>query len=199
MLVTILLVGDIMTGRGIDQVLSYSCSPELHESYVRSAYDYVELAENASGSISKPVTYSYVWGDALPVFWDPSVNVRIANLETSITTSADYWKGKGIHYRMHPKNITCLTASGVDCYTLANNHVLDWGQAGLEQTLESLRIAAVAFAGGGKNIVEAASPAIIEIADQGRVVVFAIGVESSGITKSWGATIRSPCPSTIRL
>jgi poly-gamma-glutamate capsule biosynthesis protein CapA/YwtB (metallophosphatase superfamily) len=44
--------------------------------------------------------------------------------------SDDYWKGKGIHYRMHPDN-----AAHIDCCVLANNHVLDYGDAGLLETV----------------------------------------------------------------
>ena len=41
--------------------------PVIYESYLRSAYGYVELAEKTNGFISKPVVYSYIWGDALAV------------------------------------------------------------------------------------------------------------------------------------
>jgi poly-gamma-glutamate capsule biosynthesis protein CapA/YwtB (metallophosphatase superfamily) len=43
----IFLCGDLMTGRGIDQVLPDPCDPLIHESYVKSAADYVRLAEEA--------------------------------------------------------------------------------------------------------------------------------------------------------
>ncbi|HEX5285407.1 MAG TPA: hypothetical protein VFW43_00615, partial [Polaromonas sp.] len=35
-----------MTGRGVDQILPHPCKPNLYEPYVRSALDYVQLAEN---------------------------------------------------------------------------------------------------------------------------------------------------------
>ncbi len=43
--IRLFLCGDVMTGRGIDQVLPYPCDPVLHERYVDSALDYVRLAE----------------------------------------------------------------------------------------------------------------------------------------------------------
>ena len=55
-LVRIFLCGDVMTGRGIDQVLPHPCEPELREDYVRSAMEYVRLAEAANGPIPRPVT-----------------------------------------------------------------------------------------------------------------------------------------------
>ena len=84
-----------------------------------------------------------------------SPDLRIINLETSVTSSNDYWKGKGINYRMHPRNIPCLTAANIDGCTLANNHVLDWGYAGLKETLATLKQAHIKTAGAGANIKEA--------------------------------------------
>ena len=57
---TLCLVGDVMLGRGIDQVLPYPGDPHLHEPYVASAREYVALAERAHGDILKPVAFSYV-------------------------------------------------------------------------------------------------------------------------------------------
>jgi hypothetical protein len=64
-LLTLFLCGDVMTGRGVDQVLPHAGNPILYEQYMKSAAGYVELAEDANGSIPKPVEYSYIWGDAL--------------------------------------------------------------------------------------------------------------------------------------
>ncbi len=127
-----------MTGRGIDQILPRPCSPELYEGHVRDARDYVRLAERANGSIPKPVAPGYIWGDALEELGRVAPDLRIVNLETSITRHAHPWPGKGIHYRMHPDNATCLQAGGIHCCTLANNHVLDWGYPGLAETCQVL-------------------------------------------------------------
>ena len=75
-----------MTGRGIDQILPHPCDPVLHERSANDARDYVELAERAYGPISKPVDYAYVWGDVLDEWHRMAPDVRIVNLETSITT-----------------------------------------------------------------------------------------------------------------
>lgn len=60
--VILFLCGDVMTGRGIDQILPQRVSPRLYESCVRSALDYVALAEEANGPIPKPVPYAYIPG-----------------------------------------------------------------------------------------------------------------------------------------
>src|SRR5207249_4337388 len=121
--------------------------------------DYVALAERCNGPIPRPVDDTYVWGDALAELARAGTDVRIVNLETSITSSAAAWPGKGIHYRMHPRNVGCLTAAGLDCCCLANNHVLDWGHAGLAETLRTLDEAGVARPGAGASAAEASAPA----------------------------------------
>jgi len=49
------LSGDVMLGRGIDQVLPHPVPPHLFEPYLRSALGYVELAERASGALPRLV------------------------------------------------------------------------------------------------------------------------------------------------
>ena len=150
--VTLFLCGDVMTGRGLDQVFPQSSDPRLHEPYVRSALQYVELAEAQNGPIPAPVDHAYPWGDALGELGRAAPDARIINLETSVTTSDRQWRGKGIHYRMHPANISCITAAGIDCCVLANNHVIDWGFDGLRETLEVLQTAGLETAGAGSGV-----------------------------------------------
>ena len=185
--ITLLLCGDVMTGRGIDQILPHPSDPILHEPSMSSAIGYVNLAEMANGPIAKPVDFSYIWGDALQVLERIGPDVRIINLETSVTTSGDYWRGKGINYRMHPNNISCLSAAKLDCCVLANNHVMDWGDGGVTETLETLDKAGIKRAGAGRNDQEAQAPAIMECAGRGRVLVYACGSTTGGIPRSWGA------------
>jgi len=185
--ITLFLTGDVMAGRGIDQILAHPSLPELHEPYVKNATTYIELAEERHGPILKPVSDDYIWGEALSILNKIHPDLRIINLETTITTSND-WEEKGINYRMHPKNIGCLTAANIDCCVLANNHSLDWGRAGLIETLETLSNANIKAVGAGKTVVEAQAPAIFPILNKGRVIVFSLGDPSSGIPKSWAAT-----------
>lgn len=188
MSVTLFLCGDVMTGRGIDQILPHPGKPHLYESYVRSALGYVELAEGATGAIARPANFAYVWGDALAAFAHERPAARIVNLETAVTASEKAWPGKEIHYRMHPANVPCLSAAGLDCCVLANNHMLDWGRSGLAETLATLRQAGLRTAGAGCDQVEAAAPASIALEGAGRVLVFAYGMESSGVPPEWAAT-----------
>ncbi len=190
-LVTLFLCGDVMTGRGIDQVLPHPCDPRLRESYVTSALGYVELAEAAHGPIPRPMDFAHVWGDALPELDRLRPDCRIVNLETSVTRSEDC-APKGINYRMAPENVPCLAAAGIDCCVLANNHVLDWGPAGLLETLATLDRASIASAGAGRDLERAAAPAELPLAGGGRVLVFAFGSITSGIPADWAAAPARP-------
>jgi len=189
------LCGDVMTGRGIDQVLPHASKPEIHESYVKTALGYVELAEQVHGPIRRPVGFDYVWGDALVELETRSPDLRVVNLETSVTTSDDA-APKGINYRMHPANVPCLRAAAVDCCVLANNHVLDWGVGGLLETLGALRGAGLATAGAGRDLEEAERPAVLEAAET-RLLVFGFGVPSSGIPPDWTAREGRPGVSVL--
>ena len=184
------LCGDVMPGRGIDQILPHPCDPALHESYVRSALGYVALAEAVNGPIRRPVDPEYIWGVALDELRQLRPDARIVNLETSITRSDD-WAAKGINYRMSPQNAACLSAAAIDCCVLANNHVLDWGQAGLRETLATLERLQIKTAGAGPSSEKAVAPAVLNIAGKGRILVFSMASATSGIPASWSATARS--------
>lgn len=189
--VRLFLCGDVMTGRGIDQVLQHPCDPRLHESYVESALEYVALAEAAHGPIPRGVAPSYVWGAALDELKSSRPDARIVNLETSVTRSEDH-APKGINYRISPENAACLPAFGIDCCVLANNHLLDWGRAGLLETLDTLQRLKIKAAGAGRNLREAAAPAVIEIAGMGRVLVFSLALPESGVPWKWAAGPETP-------
>ncbi len=185
----VVLAGDVMTGRGIDQILPHPSSPELFEDYLRDARDYVELAERHSGPIARPVSFAYPWGEALAEL--RRADVRIVNLETSVTSSSDAWPDKGINYRMSPENVGCLTAARVDVAVLANNHVLDWGRAGLDETLAVLHAAGIRTAGAGHTREESESIATCAHGPR-RVLVAAAAERGSGVPRSWQATDQAP-------
>jgi poly-gamma-glutamate synthesis protein (capsule biosynthesis protein) len=138
------------------------------------------------------VDFADIWGDALEALEHLRPDIRLINLETAITASNAPWPGKGIHYRMHPRNLPAISAAGIHCCSLANNHVLDWGHAGLAETLKSLHHAGIATAGAGKSLEEACAPAILDVPHKGRVIVLALAHRSSGVPRSWAAQPKWP-------
>jgi len=129
-------------------------------------------------------------------------SAKIINLETSITTHNKPWAGKGINYRMHPKNVEVLKTAGIDFCSLANNHTLDWEHAGLIETINTLQKLGISFSGAGINEIEAATPASLPL-QKGKIIVMAYGAKSSGIPKSWEAKENVPglnmLPETVEL
>jgi poly-gamma-glutamate capsule biosynthesis protein CapA/YwtB (metallophosphatase superfamily) len=190
--VVVFVTGDVMTGRGIDQILRHPCDPTLREPVVSDARTYVRLAERTNGPIPAPVDPAWPWGDALALVNEANPDIRLLNLETSVTTSSEFAPRKAIHYRMHPDNIGCLTVIKPDVCALANNHVLDFGYQGLLETVRVLAGAQIRCAGAGLDVIEAERPAIVDVGDGTRAVIASIGATSSGIPPRWAATGRRP-------
>lgn len=182
----LVLAGDVMTGRGVDQVLPHPGDPRLHERWVADARTYVHLAEQRNGAVPRPVDPRWPWGETLEVMDAFGPAVRVMNLETSVTTCDEVAEGKAVHYRMSPDNVACLTAAGADLWTLANNHLLDHGVAGLRETLEALRSAGLRYAGAGLDEAGAWEPAAVGPPGH-RVVVCSVGHASSGVPSRWAA------------
>lgn len=181
------LAGDVMTARGIDSVLPYPGDPRLYEDYVKHAGVYVRLAERLNGPIPLPVDFTYVWGAALDEFELRQPHARIINLETAVSRRGRP-EQKGINYRMSPENFPAISAAGIDCCVLANNHVLDWGPAGLADTLDTLSSNGMCSAGAGHNRQSAEAPAVLPQPGGRRLLVFGLGVPDSGIPLDWAAT-----------
>ncbi|MER6073346.1 CapA family protein [Streptomyces sp. NPDC001817] len=190
--VTLFLCGDVMLGRGVDQILPHPGSPVLREGYVTDARSYVELAEAVSGPIPAPVDPAWPWGEALGLLDEVAPDARIVNLETAVTRSDAFMPGKAVHYRMHPANLPALTVARPDVCVLSNNHVLDFGRPGLAETLDALAGAGLRAVGAGRTAEEAYAPVTVPVGPGRRVLVHALGALSSGIPPDWAATTDLP-------
>lgn len=108
-----------------------------------------------------------------------------------MTLSEEAWP-KGINYRMNPANVGCLRAAKLDVCVLANNHLLDYGEPGLVESLETLTSAGFKVVGAGRNQDEALRPARVPLPGGADLVVFAFGSETSGVPANWAATADRP-------
>lgn len=189
---TLFLCGDVMTGRGVDQILPHPGDPALWEPAVTDARNYVRLAERANGPIPAPVDYAWPWGDALTVLDDVAPDARILNLETAVTAHGAFAPGKAVHYRMHPDNLGCLTVARPDVCVLANNHILDYGPTGLADTLRALTAAGIQPVGAGHNADKAKQPAVLGLTENRQIVIAAAAMTSSGVPRRWAATATRP-------
>lgn len=182
----IMLTGDVMLGRGINQILPYPSPAALHERCARSALLYVSLVEKRNGAVPLSVAHDYVWGDLLADLAVRTTDARIVNLQTAVTR-AETPAQKGICYRMNPAGLAVLRPLAIDCCVLANNHALDWEREGLLETLDARASAVVKTAGAGHDDFEARAPAILPIFSKGRVLVHGLADASSGFPHHWAA------------
>jgi poly-gamma-glutamate synthesis protein (capsule biosynthesis protein) len=190
--VTVLLGGDVMLGRGVDQILPHPGEPELREPHMRDARGYVRLAEHANGPIPRPADWGWPWGEVLAVLDDAAPDVRLINLETTITDDGHFADRKPVCYRMHPDNLPTLTALRPDVCALANNHILDFGYQGLTDTVAALARAGIQGAGAGADLPTARRPAVVGVHDEHRVLISSVAMTSAGVPESWAASWHRP-------
>ena len=103
------------------------------------------------------------WGNTLPIL--RRADAVIANLEGPITTHGERWQGswKMFHFKADPAAVDILRAGNVRFVNLANNHILDYGERGLLDTLQALGGAGIAHAGAGRTLAEASAPRLLDI------------------------------------
>lgn len=103
------------------------------------------------------------WGDTLTVLRE--ADAVIANLEGPITTNDQRWQRswKMFHFKADPETVHILTAGNVRFVNLANNHILDYGERGLFDTLGALDRAGIGYGGAGRNIAEASASRILGV------------------------------------
>ena len=192
--VKLFLVGDVVLARAIDMIQPVSCDPTLYEGNGLTAHDYVTLAVEKNGPLPDKSKRGrdYVWGDAIKILDRMKPEVRIINLETSVTTSNKPWPRKCVHYKMHPQNVDIIKSGKIDCCILANNHTADWGFEGLQETLTTLTNAGISYAGAGLDLESAKAPAVFKLSDNRRVIVFSGGHSSSGVPEKWAARDNHP-------
>jgi poly-gamma-glutamate synthesis protein (capsule biosynthesis protein) len=141
----IALTGDVMLGRLVDQyvIRNQSIGPDK------------------------------IWSDLLPLLL--KADRRLINLECVISVQGSEWQpdSKAFHFRAQPRAIDFLRAAKIDCVTLANNHVLDYGTDALLECLALLDRAGIKRSGAGTSLAEALAPAIVDL-PQGRLGVVSL-------------------------
>jgi len=93
-------------------------------------------------------------------------DVAFANLEAPVTrASQPVWLWKQYIYRVDPAAVEAWKWLGLDIVSLANNHVLDYRQNGLVDTVDALDRAGIEHVGGGKDAAAARRPAIFAVGE----------------------------------
>jgi len=132
--------------------------------------------------------YAYPWGDMLPAL--RSADLLCVNLECALTRVTARWQGdrwKPFFFRAEPEAVETLRIAGVSFASLANNHIMDFGAAGLLETREVLTRACIAHAGAGTDVASASQPVVLHVRGW-RVAVVAF----ADYPEAWCATDGAP-------
>lgn len=104
--------------------------------------------------------YSYPWGNVLPVLKNTDIN--IVNLEAALTNS-NKKVFKTFNFKATPDRIKTLKEASVTVANLANNHILDFSEEGLIETIKTLDEIGIKHTGAGMNAEAAENPVILTI------------------------------------
>ncbi|MFI5343294.1 MAG: CapA family protein [Chlamydiales bacterium] len=104
------------------------------------------------------VPLTYLWGDLLPLF--KSCDLNLINLEAALTKNLEAVP-KVFNFKADPEKVLALIEASVHVVNLANNHVLDYSEKGLLETLETLDRAHILHVGAGRNAKEAKQAVIV--------------------------------------
>ncbi len=90
-------------------------------------------------------------------------DISFANLESPLSTKGEPVPDKEYTFRANPKVAEGLKEAGFDVLSLANNHILDYGEEALFETIEALDSKIIFHIGAGKNISSARKPVILKV------------------------------------
>ena len=118
-----------------------------------------------------------------------SADFTAVNLETAVTSGGTP-QPKTYHFRTVPTAFTALRDGGVNLVTMANNHVLDYGQAGLADTLAAAKAARFPYVGIGTDAAAAWAPYVTTVKGT-RIAVIGVS-QVAELASSWVATDSRP-------
>ena len=120
------------------------------------------------------------------------VDIMMLNNEFPYTERGTALEDKAFTFRADRNMVSYLTDMGVDIVSLANNHLYDFGEIGLLDTLDTLKEAGIPYVGAGKNLEEAAAPVYFIVGDIKIAIVSATQIERLENPDTKGATENSP-------
>ena len=144
----------------------------------------VHFAGRTAHLLSEPAT---AFGPIAAVL--KSADFTAVNLETAVT-SRGAPQPKTYHFRTGPAAFTALRDGGVDLVTMANNHVLDYGQVGLADTLAAAKAARFPYVGIGMDAAAAWAPYVTTVKGT-RIAVVGVS-QVAELASSWVATNSRP-------
>ncbi len=121
-----------------------------------------------------------------------NADIFMVNNEFTYTTRGVPTQDKQYTFRTNPDNVRYLFDMGVDIVSLANNHVYDYGEQSLIDTIDTLEKVEMPYVGAGMNIDEAVKPTYFIANDMRIAIVSATQIERQDNPDTRGATQDSP-------
>lgn len=118
-------------------------------------------------------------------------DLQVLNLETAITEQG-VAQPKEWTFRAPDRALTALADAGVDAVSMANNHGLDFGSDGLEDSLAAREVAPLAVIGIGRDSADALKPYRVTVRGQRISVIAATQVLDEELISAWTATDAVP-------
>lgn len=126
--------------------------------------------------------FDKIYNDLLPLLRDS--DLAIVNLECPLTTSNDKILKIGPHLKANPKTIELVKHGGFNVIALANNHILDYGEKGLFDTIDLVCEKGMMHVGAGKNLETARQPLLLTVKKETVAVINATEREFSTATEN---------------
>jgi len=134
---------------------------------------------------------AYPWGNIIPTLKQTDFN--LINLENTFTTSTKRVP-KVFNFKSNPANVQSLRQAHITVVNLANNHILDFGNEGLFDTIKALDSIGIKHVGAGKNLQEARQAVIIS---KNNIKIGIIGYTDN--EPGWKAEINKPGTNYIKV
>lgn len=134
-------------------------SPVIAAEIVINAVGDIMLAGSAAPTLKK-LGYDHPFGGTAEELKKADIN--IGNLETPIGLGGVEFTGKKFRFRSAPQAAPALKRAGFSVVTLANNHIMDFGEEALQETARNLAENGILYTGAGPSLAAAREPAILE-------------------------------------
>jgi Bacterial capsule synthesis protein PGA_cap len=108
---------------------------------------------NRIEELSDQNQYVSIFNDLLPII--QGADLSITNFEAPATHTTTSIEKSGPVLKVQPKALQILKNAGFGLVTLANNHIMDYGEAGIRDTLDSCKQYTLESVGAGRNNSEA--------------------------------------------
>jgi poly-gamma-glutamate capsule biosynthesis protein CapA/YwtB (metallophosphatase superfamily) len=162
-IVVILIMGALVSGALFYHPSSNLSQDKIDQKEIKIIFVGDIMLSRAVGKIieREGVTFPF----SLVASTTRNADIVFGNLENPVSYRGEN-VGSIYSFRADPKVIAGLVFAGFDVLSLANNHIFDWGEDALLDTVEFVRSAGMVPVGVGGSLIEARAPGVIERGDK---------------------------------